>query len=91
MYAIKVSYGDVGDEPEMATAEILGNYETWDEACEAAQSKFDAIKERLVDLEVCVHGGEACRDNYYITYGYLDPELGYVDNEHYYMVSVIER
>ena len=36
MYTIKVSYGDVGDEPEMATAEILGTYESLDEACEAA-------------------------------------------------------
>ena len=90
MYIPELSYGDV-DEPEMATTEILGTYETMDEACEEAQSKFDAIKERLVDLEVCFHGGEACPDNYYVIYGYLDPELGYVDNEHYYMVSVVER
>ena len=32
-----------------------------------------------------------CYDNHYIIYGYIDPELGHVDNEQYYMVSVIER
>ena len=92
MYTIKVSYGDVDDEPEMATTDILGTYETWDEACEAAADKFDAIKERLCDdLEVRCHGLEASFDSYCVIYGYLNQELGYVDNEHYYMVSVIKR
>ena len=31
MYTLKVSYGDV-DEPEMAVAEILGTYESLEEA-----------------------------------------------------------
>ena len=26
MYTLKVAYGDVDDEPEMATTEILGTY-----------------------------------------------------------------
>ena len=92
MYAIKVAYGYVGDEPEMATIDILGSYETWDEACEAAEDKFDAIKERLCDdLEVRVHGLEASFDSYYVIYGYLNPKLGYVDNEHYYYVNVVKR
>ena len=92
MYVVNVSYGDVGDEPEMALTETLGTYKTLDDACEAAASKFDEIKERLCDdLEVRFHGLEASFDNYYVIYGYLNPELGYVDNEHYYMVSVVER
>ena len=91
MYMLKVSYVD--DDPEMATTKTLGTYVSLDEACEAAQSEFDAIKEHLVDLEVCLGEIEACRDNYYITYGYYDGELcrlfdGY---DHYYYVSIIER
>ena len=91
MYTPKVAYGDV-DEPEMATVEILGTYETRDEACEEARSKFDAIKERLGnDLEVRFGEIEACRDNYYITYGYLNPvDRVYAGYDRYYMVSVIE-
>ena len=96
MYTIKVSYGDgyYYDEPEMATTEILGTYESRDEAREAAADKFGDIMERLGDdLEVHFHALEASLDldNYYVIYGYLNQELGYVDNEHYYMVSVIER
>ena len=91
MYTIKVAYGYVDDEPEMAAVDIMGTYESLDDACEEAQSKFDAIKERLVDLEVCIHALEASFDSYYVIYGYLNPELGYVDNERYYMVSVIKR
>ena len=35
---------------------------------------------------------EACRDNYYVTYGYYDPELDHVYAGYdYYYVSVIER
>ena len=92
MYTLKVAYGDVDDEPEMATTEILGTYESLDEACEEAKSKFDAIKERLGnDLEVRFGEIEACRDNYYVTYGYYDPNLGRVVADRYYYVSVIER
>ena len=92
MYTLKVSYGDVDDEPETATVEILGTYGSWDEACEAAKSKFDAIMELLGDdLDIRLHEIEASRYDYYVIYGYFDPELGCVDNEHYYMVSVTER
>ena len=58
MYTLKVSYG-VDDKPEMATVEIFGTYKTWDEACEAAQSKFDTIKERLCnDPDICIDEDE---------------------------------
>ena len=95
MYTLKMSYGDgyYYDEPEMATTEILGTYESRDEACEAAADKFGDIMERLGDdLEVHFHALEASLDldSYYVIYGYLNQELGYVDNEHYYTLSVIE-
>ena len=92
MYTLKVSYGDVDDEPEMATTEILGTYGSWDEACEAARRKFDAIMELLGDnFEIRFGELEESLDNYYVTYGYYDDEIGCVDNEHYYRVSVTER
>ena len=92
MYTLKVSYGDVDDEPETATVEILGTYGSWDEACEAAKSKFDAIMELLGDdIDKRFREVKESLDNYYVTYGYYDDDIGYVDNEHYYMVSVIER
>ena len=91
MYMVRVSYGDVDDEREEATTEILGTYKTWDEACAAAQSKFDAIKECLADTETCVCDIWACLDTYYVSYGYIDLELGYVCETNYYMVSVVER
>ena len=86
---VKVSYGY--NEPEEATTEILGTYESWDEAAAAAEDKFDAIKERLADPETCYGEIEACRDNYYVTYGYYDPNLGRVVADRYYYVSIIER
>ena len=93
MYTLKMSYGDVGDEPEMATTDILGTYESLDEACEAAQSEFSAIMGRLGDdPEVCVGAAEACLDDYYVTYGCVDYELGYnLGYEHYYRLFVVER
>ena len=92
MYTIKLSYGDV-DEPEMATVEILGTYESWDEAEEAAESKFDAIKERLVDLKVYFGALEAGCCDYYVTYGYYDanPDRLLAGYDHYYYISIIER
>ena len=94
MYMVSVYYGVYGDydaEPEMATVETLGTYESLDEACEAAQSKFDAIKECLADTETCVCDIWACLDTYYVSYGYLDPELGYVCETNYYRLSIVER
>ena len=91
MYMVKVSYGDDIDEPEEATTEILGTYETMDEAAKAAESEFDAIMERLDDIETRYDDIERSRYRYYVSYGYIELELGYVDNEHYYMVSVVER
>lgn len=93
MYTLKVSYGYV-DEPEMATTDILGTYRSRDEACEAAQRKFDAINERLGDgLEVRYGEIDGSCDNCYVTYGYYDANLGRLPTgyDRYYYVSVIER
>ena len=90
MYTVKVSYGYV-DEPEMATTEILGTYKTRDEACEAAQDKFNAIVGDLSGIRFGeIEGG---RYNCYVTYGYYDPELCrlFAGYDHYYYISVIER
>lgn len=46
MFKAKVVYG-YRDEPETDTTEILGTYETWDEATEAAEDKFEAILDDL--------------------------------------------
>lgn len=90
MYAIKVSYG-YADEPETATVEILGIYGSLDEACEAAESKFDATMERIDDVDIRFRTIKESRYDYYVTYGYVEPELGSVFDEFYYEVSVIER
>ena len=93
LYTLKVSYGDV-DEPEEGTTELLGTYRSMEEACEAANSKFDAIRACIGDdSDICfgeIEGG--CCD-YYVTYGHRDGELcrlfdGY---DHFYLVSIIER
>ena len=84
MYAIKVSYGDYGDEPAMATAEILGTYESLDEACEAAKSKFDAIMRRICEYDTRFGEIERGRCRYYVLYGRVELD------EYYYMVSVVE-
>ena len=88
MYTLKVAYGYV-DEPEMATVEILGTYETRDEAVEAAQDKFRAIVDDLSD--VCFGEIEGGRNKCYVTYGSYDPNLGCVVADRYYYVSIIER
>ena len=90
MYMVKVSYGDV-DEPETATDEILGTYETWDDAAEAAQDKFRAIVGDLGD--VCFGEIEGSQYDYYVTYGDYDAEFGRVFSgyDYYCKVSIIER
>ena len=93
MYMLKESYGDV-DEPETWTVEVLGTYEARDEACEAAAREFAAIMEGLRDDgELCFGEVEGGCGDYYVTYGYLDCELGRVliGYDHYYRVYVIER
>ena len=91
MYKVKVYYGDVDDKLDEATVDILGTYKYRDEAYAAAQSKFDAIKERLAGAETCVCDSWACLDTYYVSYGNINLELGYVCETNYYMVSVVER
>ena len=88
MYTLKVAYGDV-DEPETATTEYLGTYETRDEAVEAAQDRFCAIVGDAAD--VCFGEMTGGRYKCYVTYGYYDPNLGRVVADRYYYVSIIER
>ena len=94
MYTLKMSHGDV-DEPETWTVEVLGTYEGLDEACEAAESKLDAIMERLGDScddcdELRFGNIERSCCDCYVTYGYRDCELGCVLREYYYRVYVVE-
>ena len=94
MYTVRVSYGYVEDEPEMATIDIIGTYETWDEACEAANSKFRAIMERLSgDTNICFGDMASSQYDHYVTYGDHDVESGRVvwGYDYYYYVSVVER
>ena len=91
MYTLKVSYGDDIDEPEEATVEILGTYKTRYAADWAARDKFDVIMDNLDDIETRFRDIKWHYCDYYVVYGYIELELGYVDNEHYYKVSVVER
>ena len=86
MYVVNASYGDCDAEPEMAMTEILGIYESLDEACEAATSKFDAIMERLGEIDGSSY-------DYYDTCGDHDTEFGRVfsGHDHYCQVRVVER
>ena len=78
MYTLKLTNGYI-DEPETWTAEILGSYESLDRACEAAEREFyDALEDLTDDCGTCFGEIEACLDNYYVTYGSYDPELGRV-------------
>lgn len=90
MYTLKVSYGDVDDEPEMATVDICGTYESLDEAAKAAASKFNDIMECLDDVETRFDVVETSPYKYYVSYGYIELELGYVLDEQYYRVTVSE-
>lgn len=95
MYTLKVSHGyvdELADERETETVEILGTYETREEAIEAAKNKFCEILDYIDDpCEVC---GEikTCPDEYYVTYGGFDAELGrvFAGYDLYYEVSVKE-
>ena len=94
MYMLKVSYGDVDDEPEMATVETLDTYKTLDEACEAAEDKFLAIMGDLRgDTDTCYGEIDGSQYDYYVTDGDHDVEYGRVFSGHdyYCQVSVIER
>ena len=94
MYTLKVSYGDVDDEPEMATVAILGTYESLDAACDAAKSKFDAIMDNLRgDTDICFGDIAGSQYDYYVTYGDSVYKSGRVTSgyDYYYYVSVVER
>ena len=92
MYMVSVYYGDYGDdiEPELATVEILGTYESLYEACEVAASKFRATMESLADLDLRCRKVKESRYDYYVVYGYYYPELGGVCDEDYCEVRVAE-
>ena len=94
MYTLKVAYGYV-DKPETETTGMLGTYETWDEAVEAAEDKFSSI---LGDLRGDdIYYGETDGKQY----DYWDEdeegdhivEVGHVFSglDYYCHVSVIER
>ena len=93
MYMVNVYYGVYGDcdaEPELATVETLGTYESLDKACEVAASKFRATMESLDDLELRRRKVKESRYDYYVVYGYYYPELGGVLDEDYCEVRVAE-
>ena len=93
MYTLKVSHGYV-DEPEPATTEILGTYETWDEATEAAEDKFEAI---LDDLRggtyLCHYDIPGSQYNYRVVDDdgrTVESGLVFSGPDHYCQVAVVE-
>ena len=94
MYTLELTHGYV-DDPEPWTTEILGIYESLDEACKAADSEFEAIMGRLGDdcadcEELLFDDIERGVGNYYVTYGYRVCELGSVIRGYYDRVYVVE-
>ena len=93
MYRIKVSHGYV-DEPETWTVEVIGSYANREEAAEAAESKFRAVLEDIVDsCEDCFGEVESSLYSHYATYGAYDFELGdvFAGYNEFCKVEVIER
>ena len=90
MYKVKVYYGYDIDEPDEVEVEIIGTYKTRYAADWAARDKFDSIMELLYDPETRYREIKASYCDYYVIYGFIELELGYVDNQHYYRVSVVE-
>ena len=91
MYVVNVSCGDVD---EMATIDILGTYETWDEAAAAAEDKFDAILDGLRGSDIYYGETEGSHQyDYYVTDGDRNVESGLVFSgpDYYCQVAVIER
>ena len=65
MYTLKVSHGYV-DEPEPVTTDMIGAYETWDEATEAAKDKFNAIIDDLRgNTDICFGDIAGSQYDYY--------------------------
>ena len=90
MYTLKGAYGDVDDEPEMATVVTLGTYETRDEASEAARRELGEIKEWLDGFEAS-YDIKARLNTYYVEYRYIELEHGYECKEEYYKLSIVKR
>ena len=94
MYTLKVSYG-YNDEPETETIDMLGTYETWDEAANAAESKFDNILDDLRGDTDIYYGDIAGSHqyDYYVDDGDRNVESGLVFSgpDYYCQVAVIEK
>ena len=94
MYTIKVSYGDVDDEPEMATTDILGTYETWDEAAEVAEDKFSAILDGLRgNADICFGDIAGSQYNYRVEDDdgrAVESGLVFSGSDYYCQVAVVE-
>ena len=91
MYTLKLSHGYV-DEPETETVEILGTYESQDEAFKAAENKFCEVMEGLTkDCELRFGEVAESRYGYSVAYGYVDEYNTLINgHDHYYEVSVKE-
>ena len=90
MYTLKLSHGYVG-EPETETVEILGTYESQDEAFKAAENKFCEVMEDIDDIEIRFGEVAESRYGYSVTYGYVDEYNTLINgHDHYYEVSVKE-
>ena len=90
MYTLKLSHGYV-DDPETETVEVLGTYESQDEALKAAENKFCEVMEDIDDIEIRFGEVKESPYRYYVTYGPVDEydTLVYGYN-HYYKVNVKE-
>jgi len=91
MYTLKVSYGYVDDEPE--TTGMLGTYETWDEAADAAENKFSSILDDLSgNTDICFGDIAGSQYDYYVTYGDHNFESGRVFSgyDYFCQVAVVE-
>ena len=92
MFKAKVAYGHV-DEPEPVTTDVLGTYETWDEATEAAKDKFNAIIDDLSgNTDICFGDIAGSQYDYYVTYGDSVHKSGRVTSgyDYYCQVAVVE-
>ena len=90
MYTLKLSHGYV-DDPETETVEVLGTYESQDEAFKAAENKFCEVMEYVADPEVRFGEVNESRYGYSVTYGYVDEYNTLINgHDHYYEVSVKE-
>ena len=93
MYTLKVSHGYV-DEPETDTTDILGTYETWDEAAEVAENKFSAILDGLRgNADICFGDIAGSQYNYRVEDDdgrAVESGLVFSGSDSYCQVAVVE-